>query len=307
MKIQFTIITALILAVGCSSEEPSTQYLLDGYTPSSKAMAFDTHDSTSEMLATRGAMVDAFAEGDQMGVYAYYTAQGCEPSTTPNFMNNQLITKTNIDWVYSPVKFWSDNTDDSFVFQAYAPYSTSTNGVTPYSTQDGDIAIEYTMPTECAEQPDLMISAPLQITNENITFHLYHTLATVAFAVKGDSNQRITAIAVSGIVDRGIVAWSSSKGTPEWLDVSSSGSTYAATIDPNTTPEEGSSTIITTTQGYLMVIPQSIPEQGFDVTVELADAEMTTSSTKSLTILPTADVAEWVMNKNYTYIITLEE
>ena len=93
--------------------------------------------------------------------------------------------------LYSPVKFWPDNsTTDKISFFAYAPHNAT--GVTPSNAiQKGYPSFTYTTPTAEADQVDLLAATP--IINQNggsVDFKMQHALTKVVFNVK--SNDDIT-------------------------------------------------------------------------------------------------------------------
>ncbi len=304
---------AMVLAVGCSRGELNDGSDLEGYIPDSTPMAFTAQYDSDDSAQSRGSLTTSFGVGDNIGVYGYYTPEGGAAATTPNFMNNQLMTKVEdkasllgYKWDYSPLKFWSNNPMDTFLFQAYSPYESTESGVVA-SSIDGALSIDYTVPQNCALQPDLMIARPVYQTSrlsEGVDFDFYHALASISFKVVGDPSLRVSAISISGVKNKGVLTWDTTAQEPMWSGVESTDLTiaYSATIDPNVVPDEDESTMLTTSEGYLMMIPQEIPDEGFTVNVTAAIGSTVVDD--EFQIVPT-HVSKWEVNGSYSYVINL--
>ncbi|MFI3286530.1 MAG: fimbrillin family protein [Rikenellaceae bacterium] len=301
---------ALIVASGCDHDKMEDDVVLDGYTPDTALMTFDAvYSGSSNFADSRGSLTGSFVDDDNIGVYAYYTPQGAvQQQSEPNFMNNQLMTKSGNSWLYSPMKHWSTNIYDTFEFQAYAPFGSEANGIVA-SSVDGMLAIDYMVPEECASQPDLMISEPISQSlalSECVNLEFYHALATVSFKVVGDPSFKVVAISLSGVKNLGTLGWSHGDSALNWSGVKATDTTieFSAILDENVTSDGDSATTVTAAEGYLMMIPQIIPEEGF--TVHVTTMIGSTEVKSELQMLPTM-VDEWKVNGRYCYIINLED
>jgi hypothetical protein len=166
----FYLFTFLLLFTACSGSDDISDTPM---TPDNKpvAVSFSTELSTGTTRATTGMInnLDALkASGDGFGVFAYLTDGTAFNTQFPNaaaytsfsnfFMQNQQVTWNNSyqeggvwqkDWVYSPLKYWPNYTNNNnsdpgpryISFFAYAPWadaSTSpTEGVINY-VRDAD-------------------------------------------------------------------------------------------------------------------------------------------------------------------------
>lgn len=123
-----------------------------------------------------------------LGVFAFYTGQDTWSSysskTTPNFMNNTQVKwdYTNKKWVYSPIKYWPNNTSDKVSFFAYAPYDASKvwNSSNPYT--------HFVVNETVLSQVDLLFALGLtdktkQSGKDSLLFAFKHALSKVGLQV----------------------------------------------------------------------------------------------------------------------------
>ena len=162
------------------------------------------------------------------GVFAYYTQTAdVSASNTPNFMYNQQVfyddtadsQKYPTHWYYTPLKYWPngqnstavDNTThaDKVSFYAYAPYTAvgDAAGVTAFTPANATTAglpvVTYVLPTNPAEQVDLLYATPVlnqtkQTLASNIAFVFHHALSKVNLKVQAIADH---ATASSGKLD----------------------------------------------------------------------------------------------------------
>lgn len=172
-----TLTAATLLMAGCTQTDETETLSLP--------LSFST---TVEDVQTRGTDITTTTL-TSMGVFAYFTNGNFTAAATPNFMYNQLISKSGSTWSYSPVKYWPANSTDKISFFAYAPHNAT--GVAPNAaTQTGYPSITYTVPAAEADQTDLLAATPLMNkSNGTVNFSLKHALTKVKFVVKnGDSD-----------------------------------------------------------------------------------------------------------------------
>lgn len=164
-------ILMVFMVVGCSKNyadgevdpDPST----GGDTPSigggdsidSGAISFSSSvlwDQESASSTKGNSIIDDFEVGDNIGVYAYHIPEGETINTgevKPNFMYNQLVEKqSSTTWVYTPIKYWSSNSNDVYTFFSYSPHSSGEED-TKYYEQEG----EYGFPIFVHDTPALMV------------------------------------------------------------------------------------------------------------------------------------------------------
>ena len=134
-----------------------------------------TKDKTSRGLPlTSSNLISEFI------AYAYYTGNGSDntwelknSSASPNFMFQQSITNGGYNtgtnkWEYSPTIYWPAYSDANVTFFAYTPQESSSNGISVTKTTGG-LSISYTSPTNCSDQPDLLINLPPVALNSSNT------------------------------------------------------------------------------------------------------------------------------------------
>lgn len=122
---------AMVAAVSsCSKNEVAVN------TSNSNAISFSTYTGVS----TKGSILSTATLVDGFGVLAY--DQGSKglfdtDNSTPNFMYNTEVTSANSgsSWTYSPVKYWSSDSENTYSFFGYAPY---TGDVTYTAYADAD-------------------------------------------------------------------------------------------------------------------------------------------------------------------------
>ncbi len=189
MKRIFLFATAMVVAMSsCSKNEVLTSNL------DNNAVGFGIYTGA----AVKGTEVttDFLKTGSGstgFGVLAYYhkstttDAAAWDDSDTPDFMYNEQVTwdtSSSGAWIYSPVKYWPNNTVDRVSYFAYAPWvnqssspktALSTNATTGVPT----ITVDY---TGAADMVDLVVAQPKyeqaksSYTSSDITFTFYHVL-----------------------------------------------------------------------------------------------------------------------------------
>ncbi len=187
-RVVLHILLGLIL-VGCSKSNSTTP------TVEQTAVSFESNiDWPDSDSSTRGEAKTDFDEGDEIGIFAYYSQDGESiENLTPNFMYNQLTTLeqsgNSFAWLYSPVKYWPNNTTDSLQFFAYHPHYT-------YSSDDDDIKIKmssssytgyptinFTQAEDLGKQVDFMTAQTDPLAKcDVVPLSFEHQLTKVSFA-----------------------------------------------------------------------------------------------------------------------------
>lgn len=116
-KIMLAAATAVVLFSACSQNEVFENR------SGSNAIKFGTY--TAMPTKASGLIADnVFPEDGKMGVFAYYTGNvAWDGTASPNFMHNQLVTKTATEYACSPTKYWPNNAGDKITFFAYYPHN----------------------------------------------------------------------------------------------------------------------------------------------------------------------------------------
>lgn len=266
-KYIFVCLAASILAVSCTKTEEPTG-------GGNNEIRFATAD---ENIWTRGMPVTSNADIPDMGVFGYYTGNGTTnnwaahgATAQPGFMNNVQINHTGGIWSYNDPVNWPQAADANVSFFAYSPYATAANGIT-MNASTGIPSITYTVPTNCSDQPDLMVSALLKDRNRinngssPVNFQLGHALTCIGFKASGNGEQ-ITKITAKGVKTSGVLTVAED-GTPSWNTSASGSGNFEATVDDGVYLG-ALAQLVNTGGGYLMMIPQTLGTEAM-ITVEL--------------------------------------
>lgn len=269
LKLLFVCIMLAVLAISC---EDSTD--LNDYDFKTDEICFETASSVGQ---ARGLPVGSSNDILNMGVFAYYTGNGAANSwtvqgatATPNYMNNIQVTNNGGAWSYDDPVYWPQAADANLSFFAYSPYVTTANGIT-MNVSTGIPSITYTVPINCSEQPDLMVSSLLQDRNKinngssPISFQMRHALTCIGFKASGNGEkiEKITIDGVKksgklGVAADGTMSWDLSGATDESFDAIVDDGLYLGAM----------AELVNTGGGYLMMVPQTLAS-GASLTVEL--------------------------------------
>lgn len=265
---------------------------------------------------TKGAPITT-SSLNNFGVYAYYTQEeDFGPTSTPNFMYNQRVTKVEETWTYSPVRYWSNKPNEKISFFSYAPYATGVydpltnpngNGITPSPlSAQGTPIFQYTLPEKVQNQPDFIVAIPQKNKTKSanpIPLGFQHTLVKIGFKIQG-SGEQVTAISLSNMYVSGSLSLDiGADGTAiNWTptgQVSSTAYSAGLTYDfgQDYVTATSTPTNVTAPDGYLMVIPQTLQ----------ADTKITVSfkDNTSKEILLNDFTPTWNVNGNYSYSLDL--
>lgn len=177
---------AALAFVGCSHDD-----VLNESSSVNKPIEFGTYLGRDAQTSRASVVTETDVQTSGFGVYAYYTkniAFADYTDATPNFMNNQQVTYKDDNWVYSPVKYWPNNTGDKVSFFAYAPYDAN------YALND-DSTIDFTVENTVTSQTDLLWNKTQQVdvTKQNIAgkvrFDFAHALSRIGFTVQCAADQ----------------------------------------------------------------------------------------------------------------------
>lgn len=220
------------------------------------------NDFHNVQKATRGIEVTTNSFYKSFGVTAYtHTGDWVASTSNSPYVNNLEATSTNGTYMLNS-HYWPGSTKKVSFF-AYAPYNCSGARI----NTSGTPTISYTVPSEAADQNDLLIASTKNIVGNgqsSVSLQFSHALCGVKFAV-GTMNgvNKIDKIEISGVNNSGTIAIDD--GT-SWTDVSGS-ATYTLTLNKKVS---GNNIDITTTtdNNILFLMPQTVPS-GAKLTVRV--------------------------------------
>ncbi len=287
---------ALIFALSCNSTELlDTEQIAEADQPISFSIA---------STISRGKMVDAVGDMGTMGIYCAQTGNiGWSEGASFTKLENQLfniasngdcsIAGSEVAWEHNAIT-------DKYSFFGYSPHSSISSAINA-RIDGGELYIDYKVPSSSLLQPDLMVATPKKdITpqlSKGVSLDFTHALSAVSFAVKTATDIKITAISIEGPYDEGTLNWLYGKGV-HWEPKGSNETLFSVDMVTNYTLDENSSAQLTSDNGYLMMVPQTLAN-GAQVYLSLSD-----NTTRELTI-PSSTV--WVAGGHYHYTIQLEE
>lgn len=150
----FLAAAAMLLTTACSNDDAANGVALDSQTTAANlAVGFDTYTANATRSGQTGVMNTTQLQTTGFGVFAYQSEAPWAATNKPDFMYNQHVTYTTPSWIYSPLKYWpnetgSNNIDgngarsgkmERLTFFAYAPY-VSTDALTSAAITDVDNA-----------------------------------------------------------------------------------------------------------------------------------------------------------------------
>lgn len=287
-------IVSLVLFNACQSHDSSFNETLDA----TKTIQFST--SINQMV-TRGTPITATSQLTNMGVSCYHTGYdswGTTEAIVTSKKQNWEWTQSGSTWSSSETLNWGNGVaiGERFTFFGYTPLPTAANGITVTSNTVGAPSLNYTVPTTIADQPDLMIAMAKDIhpTPGKVNLAYKHALTCLAFKALGDG-QTITAVKVKGVSVSGTLNWDSS-GNPVWSNLGpKTTSIYSAGLKSPSVTTTTTPTDILSTNGYLMMIPQTLgPDAKLIVTINGVNKEFNLSAQTATT---------WTAGQQLTYTI----
>ena len=232
------------------------------------------NDFHNVQKATRGGEVTTSSFYSSFGVTAYtHTGDWVASTSNSPYVDNLEATNTNGTYMLNS-HYWPGSTKKVSFF-AYAPYKCS--GAT-ISNTSGTPTISYTVPSEAADQNDLLIASTKNIVGNgqsSVSLQFSHALCGVKFAV-GTMNgvNKIDKIVISGVNNSGTIAID---GT-SWTGVSGS-ATYTLTLNKNVSGISNIDITTTADNNILFLMPQTVPSGAkLTVTVDGVDYSMSIAS-----------------------------
>ena len=241
---------------------------------------------------TRGSLVGADNFYDSFGVLAsVYTGTWSEDSCLPDYMYDVEVTEAS-SWTTS---YYWPGAGRNIRFFAYAPYG-GQGIVLSDKTSAGTPSITYTIPTDVADQQDLLVAATSGMAGNTAAaapLSFAHALTAVRFTTGDDMmSGRITKITLKGVYGSG----SHTMGSDSWDGYGATtdfSQTLAATVDGAANQE------VTPVAATFMMLPQTLPS---GASIEVVYTDDLTSTQRTLT----ASIAgsQWPMGRTVTYRIS---
>ncbi len=255
--------------------------------------AIDVEASIGEDMGyTKGTPITTGSNVTSIGIFtnvrtATTASDGKTLVETSTYLSNSQIERNLygklefLDIAYWPVL----NQDESLGFIAYSPYTdvdgngngtTTSSGLSaPTSTNMSNFSITYEVPEDVANQPDLLISEPVEQTEGTVSLVLNHALATIVFNVQGDGVQPVSSISITKLASKATLNLTYDSETTDgettyegkyvWSYATDNGATvtndFELSIANETLTEVSptdSLTTISSATGYLMMIPQTV-------------------------------------------------
>lgn len=214
-----------------------------------------TDEPAAKEVVTRAAPVSNLSTYGAFGVTAFAWSGAWSDALVPNYMYNVRVNKSGSSWLPEGRPFWP-STADYQRFYAYAPYD-GAGIVLSGSAQAGVPSLAYTVPSDVAEQKDLLTACTDDLAGSDggaVSLSFTHALTAVKFSCGGDmSVGTVKSISLKGVYSQGTY----DLGTKLWSDHSSV-SDFGQQLDLATSGTPGSS--ITGSGTTFMMLPQTLPQ-----------------------------------------------
>ena len=241
---------------------------------------------------TRGSLVGADNFYDSFGVLAsVYTGTWSEDSCLPDYMYDVEVTEASA-WTTS---YYWPGAGRNIRFFAYAPYG-GQGIVLSDKTSAGTPSITYTVPTDVADQQDLLVAATSGMAGNTAAaapLSFAHALTAVRFTTGDDMmSGRITKITLKGVYGSG----SHTMGSDSWNGYGATtdfSQTLAATVDGAANQE------VTPVAATFMMLPQTLPS---GASIEVVYMDDLTSTQR--TLIASIAGSQWPMGRTVTYRIS---
>lgn len=276
---------------------------------------------------------NVFPDGGKMGVFAYYTANTAWDGTaSPNFMFNQLVTKSGDAYNYSPTKYWPNNAGDKITFFAYYPYDAAglswNDHATPtaaaYNNASANLPVAVLdIQGDAKDQVDFMYAVVKDKTktagNDSVQFTFKHALTQVNLKAKlaaelikdNGGTASNTTVTITGIKFKNIYKSGTldiAAGTPVWtasnpVDFAAALSNDSGVVINGTTPQ----TVTANTETFVMM-PQTLQSNAaIEVTykVKTIDAALKDGYSEVTNTTSAKISGLWTANGNVLYTLTI--
>ncbi len=255
---------------------------------------------------SKGILINSTSSEDfnNFGLFAYSSSQEFSYTEVPsefylnNEFKNKIVQKNNSgNWGFNTNYYWPQNQNISFF--AYFPYIDTTsvsNGLKINYIENELPSISYTMPSNAINQPDLMIAVPeVNLYREVAELKFAHALASIGFEITGPS-VGIDSIWITGISTSGTVSLKYDNQSIVWTDLNTPNKdpfVVGLINDPIATKDTAS---IMSQNGYLMVIPQTLPDSAY-IMIKFDSMDV-----KKI-LLKNTLITEWEAGNKYTYLL----
>lgn len=204
---------------------------------------------------TRAVPVTNLSTYGAFGALAFAWSGEWSDELLPNYMYNARVNKSGSAWAPEGGYFWPAMAEH-LRFYAYAPYD-GEGIVLSASTQAGAPTITYTVPSDVADQKDLLTarSGDLQGSGGGVvTLSFSHALTAVKFSCGADMNVgTVRSISLKGIYSRGTYDLE----TESWSGHSAAAD-FGQQLEQSTAGTPGST--ITSGGTTFMMLPQTLPQ-----------------------------------------------
>ena len=270
------------------------------------------YTATEDTVESRGASYDNTKKPLTSFFLTAFLEDGAQ------FMKDEVVTKTDNGWEYSPVKYWPQN--QAVHFFGYArSMDKGTLGNHAYAMDEENGSYTHTFDyaiSSCnaTEQPDLIVAITPDQTKQSINgkvmMSFKHALSAIVFKVGEVPNEtKLKSITFSGLYASGTgkidqtnaITWSAHAGS----------GTYTQTFDMDVTDRNAdgtkTETVVSTKdqETCFMMIPQEFDTDAAKITFSFAIG----TNGKDYTVeMPLEDILdEWEANKLYTFTIKLPD
>ena len=230
-----------------------------------------------------------------LGTFSIYSFFYSAPTAAPQrFFSNEKAADKGGYWTTSTPYYWPTTTGSTLSFTALRGADASSGVIVAESTTiPGTLEIDYTVPQEAADQPDLMIATTQRLNTPGVRVPLKfsHLCAAVQFVIGNEMQPgTITDISLTGIQNH--ARYSSS-----WNDLSGD-ATFTINTDRKTSADMSGGTAIMSDSYTLMMIPQQLGDNARLVVNFVDDV---TGLTRTLTAALGGQI--WRQGKVTTYHI----
>lgn len=174
---------AALTLVSCSSDDLNS---LSDNSSKNEAISFDGYLGRSAVAVngTRGSVLDKDALQklpETVGAFGVFGNYSKDATTAygENLFKNQKVFYSNLEWTYTPYKYWLP--EGHIDFLAYAPYDATKTALT-----DSKSKISFTVDEDIAKQKDLLWAnaAGQKQANNPVKFTFNHALSRLGYTVK---------------------------------------------------------------------------------------------------------------------------
>ena len=256
--------------------------------------------SLKEEVATRGTPISSASDEafSSFGIFGFHTEEDYASTTNPTsaFLPNLEVSKVdNNDWELPETRYWPQN--GVVTFFAYYPYTTgnnNSNGLGVADLQTDVAAVYYKTPENVADQPDLMVAkTQFNLSRSTVNLVFSHALACIGFSVIGEGTT-IEYIGISGISTSGSLSLYYTEEELYWNNVSAPSDSLFKIGLINDAQSSTTGTNIMATNGYLMLIPQTLTDNAkLIVKFENEDAKEVS--------LTSSGITSWKAGYKYNY------